>query len=247
MFATGTSASADLPPNGGHSLIGICHPDYPCEKAERLFDGEDVIRFGFLGTTFGTSCPCVEKLIEKKRPKVVRVHAVNGPCLRNKRCGRYEPFAGETIQSAEKKLKRGNKRLLRKVERAVQVVAPLIPNRGDVECYCSAVLETDFSQDVRRKLGLLCQKHLPHCRVVDNPTKLPCVPGMVCEVHGSTPRLTPPCIADIDGELNHNASAFFSRYRRCIAAFDWYPRYNCLQIPGPFIDPRRRQCRPLWN
>ena len=123
------------------SYLGLCQKSWPCEKSLSAFKGQSVIRTGWLERTFGSKCPCAERLLNDRRPKEIRVHLSNGPCLRNKRCGPYEVFYGETIATANRKVKAGDKKLLDKfVAVAKQLDGRLAKSKGELTCYVSPML-----------------------------------------------------------------------------------------------------------
>jgi hypothetical protein len=228
------------------SYLGMCHPKWPCEKSIQAFDGLPVIRFGWLEQTFGEQCPCVDKLLQDERPKEVRVHIANGPCLRNKRCGRYEVFAGETIGSAQRAIKATKPAIIRKYVRILdRLRSRLAKSRGALTCYVSPVLESDFDGRTRKILHSLTASYLPSCTLVDNPLRGNCIRGVVCERHGPNPGLTSPCIADLDGIDANEISVpkFLRNTKACDMSFVWSVGLNCNGHHGQtFIDPRKRDC-----
>jgi hypothetical protein len=210
------------------------------------FQGQQVIRVGWLEQTFGERCPCADKILQDQRPKEIRVHIANGPCLRNRRCGRYEIFYGQTIASANRRVVKGNKLLLGKFHKVLdRLAARLAASRGPLTCYVSAVLESDLNEKARSILYRLTANRLPDCVVVDNPLRGKCIRGAVCERHGQYPGLDRPCIADLDGEAGEKISRphFLERTRGCDLSFLWSPRMNCNGFDtSVFIDPRKRNC-----
>ncbi len=84
------------------SLLGVCHPEFNCKGVEELYKGQDKLILSWLENTFGTRCKCLEPLLNDARPKVIRAHLIQSPCMRNKRCGRYEALWGYTAASASR-------------------------------------------------------------------------------------------------------------------------------------------------
>lgn len=246
----GPVASMPAPANNlGMSYLGMCHPLWPCRESIQVFDGVPVVRFGWLARTFGDACPCVERLLSRdERPKQFRVHIANGPCLRNQRCGPYEIFAGETVASASRKIERRDRVLLGKFRATMQRTAQQIKAaRGPVECFVSPCLECDLSDDARRVLFTMAAEIFPSCRLVDSVFRPRCLKGLICERHGADAPLSPPCIADLDGEpaSQVDVRAFARRFRRCITAHCWTEKFNLLDFSRPgFQDPRRRTTPP---
>lgn len=228
------------------SYLALCQRSWSCDASIRAFDGQPVIRVGWLEQTFGSTCPCADRLLSDTRPKIVRVHLSNGPCLRNKRCGPYEVFSGETVASANRKVKRGDRVLLAKFERvAIRLKNRLAKARG-VTCYVSPMLESDLDERARAILRNITSSHLPGCRLVDSPHRRPCLKGSYCEGHGPSPSLRRPCISDLDGVSVEQVSVtnFLRATKQCDMQFIWARGFNCLKPSDvPFIDPRRRDCR----
>lgn len=228
------------------SYLGLCQKSWPCEKSIAAFKGQSVIRTGWLELTFGTKCPCAERLLNDPRRKEIRVHLSNGPCLRNKRCGPYEVFYGETIASANRKVKAGDKKLLDKfVAVAKQLDGRLSKSRGELTCYVSPMLESDLDGKARRILHNLTRSVLPGCSLVDNPHRRACLPNTVCEYHGAAPRVQSPCIADMDGAPAEETSVskFLRSTKRCDQSHIWGLGFNCnKELGGKFVDPRKRNC-----
>jgi hypothetical protein len=243
LITTCSSTSAQVP---AASYLAMCQKNWPCSASIEAFNELPVLRFGWLEKTFGDRCPCVDKLLQNERPKEVRVHIANGPCLRNQRCGRYELFAGHTIASAQRDIKRKKSRILPKYLRIVRrLQARLSKSRGPLTCYVSPVLESDFDGQTRAILHSATAPYLPGCTLVDNPLRGKCIRGAVCERHGPNPGLTPPCIADLDGIDASTISVpeYLRQTKACDMSFIWSLGLNCNSHHSQtFIDPRKRNC-----
>lgn len=229
----------------GLSYLGMCHRTWSCEASLKAFSGQPVIRVGWLEQTFGSSCPCAERVLKARRPKEIRVHLTNGACLRNRRCGRYETFYGETIASANRKVLRGDTRLLKRFEKVVLRFKERLSKGQRVTCWVSPMLESDLNGRARAVLHSITSHHLPECRLVDSPHGRSCLKGVTCERHGSAPRLRSPCVSDLDGVTVEEVSVrnYLRRTKGCDLRFIWSRGLNCLPPEGePFKDPRKRQC-----
>ena len=226
------------------SLLGMCHKDWDCDATVRLYDGQESIVAGWLENTFGSSCPCADRLLQDPRKKVVRVHLINSPCMRNKRCGRYEVLYKETAASASRKVKRGDKRFMSKFNQILQTFkSRLEQSVGEVECYVSPCLECDLYEESRRILADTVSAALPNCSIVDNPYRRKCLSSYTCEKHGENPRIPKPCIVDLDGTDGStiDLKKWVEQYKECTLTYYWEPWMNCNR--GEFIDPRRRNCK----
>lgn len=225
------------------SLLGICHKNWNCNATVKLYDGLEAIKLGWLENTFASNCKCVDRLLQDAREKIIRVHIANGPCMRNKRCGNYEIFAGYTIAKANREFSKGKgisvqrfkrtlNRLKGRLDRAVQ---PL-------QCYVSPCLECDLNGRARKVMADMVSAILPKCLVVDNPLRQKCLDGAICEKHGFNPELNAPCIVDSDGVDGStiDVNKFIEQYKQCDLTYYWEPWMNCIR--GKFIDPRKRNC-----
>lgn len=244
-----TITAVEAEPLRAHSPLGMCHPRWDCKASISLYRGQNPLILRWLELTFGTRCACVNRLLKDPRPKIVAVHLTNGPCLRNARCGRYEVFAGETISSADKKVRRGNRKLLRKFSRVLHRLRGRLDRAVNVSsCYVSPMLESDLSNRARGRLLALTAQRFPECQLVDNPHRKRCIPGTICEVHGDrVGRVRAPCIADLDG--NDGRDVDLKKWMRdtaqCRLQFYWELWMNCLpfDFARRFPDPRQRECR----
>lgn len=239
LLLLASTASAEM----GYSLIGACHADKNCEGLRSLWRGKEVMVFGWLETSFGVRCPCVQRLLASPKQKIIRVHVMNGPCLRNRRCGPYEPFAGHSVATADRAVRRG-RGVLARYEAALMRTAERVRAANNVAaCYVSPCLECDLSKRARVKLLKLAARVLPECALVDNPLRDSCLKNTVCEKHNLSPQVEAPCIVDLDGFDGRaiNPRAWAQVYNQCDLKFYWEPSFNCIN--GSFQDPRQRACR----
>lgn len=246
ILAIATTCSVVRADNAGLSYLAMCHPKWPCKTSLAAFKELPVIRTGWLEQTFGEECPCVDRLLRDKRDKIIRVHIANGPCLRNGRCGRYEIFSGFTIASANRDIKRAKSRIVARFTKVIsRLQERLAKSRGGLTCYVSPVLESDLDEQARTILHNLTASYLPSCTLVDNPLRGKCIRGTVCEKHGPNPRLSKPCIADLDGIDAQTISVpkFLRKTKACDMSLIWSVGLNCNGHHSPtFIDPRKRDC-----
>lgn len=227
----------------GASYLGMCHPKWDCAATMRTWHGMNKIVTGWLEQTFGEECKCVDRILKDKRDKIVRVHLLNSVCMRNRRCGKYEPLYGYNPASASRAILRGDKRLLEKYdELLVRLKTRLEKSRGVVQCYLSPCLECDLNDRARKILLNRAAAVLPYCTLVDNPLRAKCLKGYTCEKHGDRPVVTRPCIVDLDGTDGRqvNVKEFAKDYLACDIRYYWEPFMNCIK--GSFIDPRSRKC-----
>lgn len=228
----------------GPSYLGLCHPKFSCDAAIKSYDGQETIVAGWLENTFASDCKCADRLLQDARPKVVRVHIANGPCMRNKRCGKYEILYGQTAASASREFIRGRGESVVKFKRVLERLRIRLSKAvGPTTVYVSPCLECDLNGRARRVMGALVSSALPGCNLVDNPYRQSCLTGTTCEKHGTNPRLSAPCIMDLDGidGATIDVKKWVDKYRHCDLTYYWEPWMNCIR--GKFIDPRSRNCK----
>jgi hypothetical protein len=236
LFALISTAHAQAP-----SLLGICHPGFNCKGVQELYSGQDKIIISWLENTFGTECKCLEPLLNDARPKIIRVHLIQSPCMRNKRCGRYEALWGYTAASASRDAHRPRSRLRKRFVKILERFRKRIEGK-ELTCYVSPCLECDLNGRARRVLADIVSANLPMCNIVDNPYQQRCLPGYTCEKHGVNPGLSAPCIVDLDGIDGQlvDMKKWVAKYQHCDLSFYWELWMNCIR--GEFVDPRKRDC-----
>jgi hypothetical protein len=223
------------------SFLGLCHKDWNCDATVKLYDGQETIISGWIENTFNRSCPCADTLLNDPRKKIIRTHLIQSPCLRNKRCGRYEALWGYTVASASRAALKPKSRLRVRFARILETFRRRIEGK-DVTCYVSPCLECDLYEPSRRVLAGLVSDALPNCSLVDNPFRRRCLRGTICEKHGDKPRVSEPCIVDLDGTDGSTIDLpnWVARYKHCALSYYWEPWMNCIR--GEFVDPRKRNC-----
>lgn len=220
------------------SYLAMCHRQWNC--AATL--GEPVV--GWLENTFNKNCPCGDKFLAQPEPKTIRVHLSNSPCMRNKRCGRYEVLWGYTKASANRAIHIEGSRLNQRFNAVLERFKKrLEAANGAVQCYISPCLECDLNVRARRVLLNRVSAALPKCILVDNPHGSRCIKGTVCEGHGANPPSVDPCIIDMDGLDGSSVAVkeWVTKASRCVISYYWEPWMNCIR--GDFKDPRKRDCR----
>ena len=228
---------------GGVSYLGLCSSTWNCKDVLATWQNQPKIVTGWIENTFGATCNCADKILADPRPKVIRVHLTNSPCMRNKRCGRHEVLAGETAKIASAKILRRDPKLMRKFRKVLKRFKQRIKPAINLTCYVSPCLECDLYAPSRKVLLSLVSRRLPSCIFVDNPYKQRCLSGNVCEKHGADPKLSQPCIADLDGEDGRGVdlAAYKANTKDCLVRYYWAGWMNCI-APGAFVEPTERNC-----
>src|SRR5690349_15426443 len=87
---------ASAEPLVGQDMIGLLHEDFPAKKAAELWP--ENVPLSFLDWTFGTKLSNLKTILDTGKAPLLQVDFFNGPCIRNRRCGTYEPMAGMTVK-----------------------------------------------------------------------------------------------------------------------------------------------------
>jgi hypothetical protein len=252
LFITISSTWSYAEPIRGASYIGICNPSFPCEKAIR-----GIKALGYLADAFGHRCQCVQEFLKTPGPKYLRVHLANGTCFpeRGRRCGRKDVFYRESLKSAESKILRKDKRLMRVYEASILRTKRLL-GVADAETTIrySLALEAPFSNRARQRLLEIAKTHLPEEALVDSVLSQKCLRGLICERHGDSMRYSSGqrCISDTDGIplFEANLERLRGRSQSCEAIFYWTTGFNLLPYgyTGRFIYPYERKHWPYdWE
>jgi hypothetical protein len=235
---------------GGNNLcasyLGMCSKHWPCSKSLRVFQGLSEKRVGWLADgTFGTTCTCPKRFLALPGKKVIRVQLLNGTCFpeRGRRCGRRETFYAESIRSADRKLARGDKRLLARIDRALKATRAVVPyDLPDTIKLAGLCLECPLGANARLAILQRAKTILPDFVFVDSVLTQKCLPGLVCEKHGFSPRCNPAvqeCLADTDGDdfRTMDGDRFLLATTGFVMACLWSPSMNCLDESRSSFEP----------
>lgn len=237
IFLVPTKASA------APSLLGICHPKFNCKIVQELYKNKDSLTISWLENTFGNKCQCLTPLLNDARPKTIRAHLIQSPCMRNKRCGRYEALWGYNAASASRAAKNPKSRLRKRFAVILERFRQRIEGK-ELTCYVSPCLECDLHESARKELATLVSVALPSCNIVDNPYRQRCLSKYICEKHGVSPGLSAPCIIDLDGidGATIDIKKWVAKYQYCDLQLYWEPWMNCIANVKQFVDPQKRNC-----
>jgi hypothetical protein len=231
----------------GRAYYAIQSKRWPCGESLKAFNGVGVPRLSFLWNTFGTDTSCVERFLRRRGPKVLEIHLINEVCQRNNRCGPYEFLSRIGTATYRRQLDRGDSKLYTRIRRLSEKVRKVIlPFEGKgLHCIISPGLESNLPNKTARKLIDFVRPLFPKCDIAWNPLNGGPIEGTFHEMHGRAPAISPPCIANLDGEDMDivDVGLFLKMYRGCHSIFLWTDSYN-LNTSGRFIDPRGRKIVP---
>ena len=247
---------------GGLAAYAIQHKNWPCESMMRGYKDLPVLRLSILFNTFGTSFSCLNTWAADPRPKFLQTHLINEVCHRNKQCGKYEFLHGMSVSQYRSKLAARDEALLARMREYAQPMAQWYHEHPDVACSLTAGLESNIKKaEYQVAVDNLRPLFPSRCEFGWNPVNnnkfgTGTMEGMIHELHGSAPALSPRCIANFDGEdislkVRPRSPAFpvkelpsfLGSFASCDAAFLWIAEFNGRK-PGAFVDPRKRTTWP---
>lgn len=217
-----------------------------CDQVVRAVESGQVNCLGYLYGTFDDNGACLKKLANTGKVSTLRVHLLNGPGLRNRALGSYEPHRRFDIKSFSAAVERGDPAATRDLIARARDVEEA--TRGKIsKCFISGVLEHDLSNKAAQKVVDLLRIHAPSCRVVNNPlsSSAAVLPNTVHELHGEKPGLKGSCIVSLDGKRASSVDigAYLRRFAHCEQVHIWDQELNC-RTEGKFVDPRKRTACP---
>jgi hypothetical protein len=237
----------------GRGPYALLDPKFNCSAFTSSVQGVTSYSMSVLWLTFGTDTTCLQSLLNTNAISLFELHLINGPCIRDKRCGTYEPFYGYTIKSLEDAVKKKDATVQaifqNTAQQASQAILPLLPST--TACYINPVLETNLSRESSVTVQEWVRPYFNNrCKFVWNPVGpnpgAPIEGASVSEGHGLTPTFVDNnCIANTDGQMYSTVSdwkAYFAKYSNCVAAMAWTFNDNCMVPNQGFVDPRQRTC-----
>lgn len=237
-------------PSPGLSYYAMMHKGWDCESSLLALSKEEAPAISILWGTFGEEGGCLKRFLSDPRPKTLEVHLVNEVCQRNSRCGPYEFLRGMSVSDYEKKLLARDEKLLRRFRDLSGSVADFLHKNtagGPLTCYISPGLESNISRKAARVLFEIVGAHFPQCKKVWNPLNsspyAKPFDGHVFEQHGNKPRVSPPCIVNLDGidVGSVDPERYINKYKQCDLVFLWGFGFNGNKEGGQWQDPRERE------
>jgi len=243
----------------GVGYYAMLHKDWPCKNSLSILPQNPHI--SVLWNTFGKDTKCLSQFLSRAGGKTLQIHTVNEVCQRNKRCGDYEFLSNLSVSDYNNKLIKRNEKLLNRLRKYhLEILSFLDRNlTPDTQCIISPGLESNLSYPAARVLIDEATKMFsPRCQISWNPLRGGPIPNTIHELHGENPRLSPPCIANLDGVdidfkgrpailpqsiWQDDLKFFIKDYSKCVSPFLWIAEFNGIGRGG-FIDPRQRKNFP---
>lgn len=196
------SDSVQAQDNRGVSALGMCSPRYDYANMMTSFKYASVIRTKFLDNTFNPNgCKNLELLMREPKPLDMMSVILNGPGLRNGRLEKHEIHFGHSVSSLNRAVLNKEPKFMAKFDSRLNKIAAILNTRtGALTHRVNVCLECDLSQPARRILMERAKLVFPTAIYIDNPMQGACIPGLICEKHGSTANPPKPKSVDLDGE-----------------------------------------------
>jgi hypothetical protein len=228
----------------GFDLLALQKPGFPVQAAAETLPMGAAI--GNLDVTFGGSLENVERLLATERVSHWRVHFFNGPGLRNRQLGSYEPHYGHTIFTFDKLWRRGGGKLSLHLRERAKAYCDLFENYPAVTLEMSPTLEHNLSIKAFSYQVRAVKRGCARARIVNNPSRgVKTTKKYKVEIHSFTNKIPKgACNASFDGNFSADFLRFIANFRSCEVVYYWKPSYNCRLFPGAFIDPRERTSCP---
>jgi len=243
--------------NLGLAYYAIQHKDWPCARSLEVFKDLSNPRLSFLWRTFGDDLNCVERFLQLPTTKTLHVHLVNETCQRDSSCGKYEFVHGLSIDQYRETIIGGRANIHARLSDYLKPLQTLLQRyREGLTCSISPGLESNLSPAAAKIIIARIRPIFPHCSVVWNPVGnnrfgIAPISGTTLELHGSEPKLSPPCIAGLDGQdialpmrsallrnfIDHRRlPQYFERMKQCSANYLWISEFSGIaneQMPDP--------------
>ena len=186
----------------GVSAFAMMSNRFPCEDYLRLFRASEVAFASVLIGTFGTNQRCLRKFVRLKKRKVVQLHVSNEAGRRNGRLLSGELHPQYTISQYGKAWEGLSPKTINSLLLRAEPFASFTSKYPEVEWLISDGLESNDSIEAAKNRIKVLRTIFPH-KIVHAPLharrKWKETGADYIELHGVNPRLTKPCIANLDG------------------------------------------------
>jgi len=204
--------------------------------------------FGVLDCTFSCDTTKTESVLSQVSTKYLRIHEINGPCIRNGNCGKYEIGYGYNKTSWDIAVSKKTPKIIAYVKKRTQVWLGISQHYPQTTFIISPELEHDLSKKSWRVLADTVKSVWPNVLLSNSPDGGLAVErylGAWLEGHGATPNLNSDIVSTDGQSISYmNIEAFKRRTINAQLVFSWEVNDNCRLTGGNFIDPRKRPWCP---
>jgi len=225
----------------GHDFLALQSKSFNYSSFPKYIKKHSAI--GFLDYTFGTEITPVRYMLDSGKFDYVRIHLINGSCIRFRNCGKYYPFGRYTRTTFNKAAYKLEKPIKAFLSDRTSLYCPLISSYPSTQFFFSPVLEHNLTTNAFKSTARLIRKVCPSAIVVNNPMgHLPIKPYLY-EQHGQLSKYDNVTILSMDGFEKESLPKDYMH--KAPIVFRWTRKYNCAN--DKFIDPRKRTSCPHIN
>lgn len=230
-------------------ILQMCTAKADCGTIARTYQGMNRINAGWMYLTSNPDgCKCSRTILKDPRPKRIRVDICNSTCFpeRGRKCERHECFAGMTAKTASAAIMKNDPATFKRIDRSISMaVSDRLAAEGPIEYAIKPCLECTLTRQARTKLNEYVKAKtatLPGTLYVDNPEGDSCLPGYLCEKHG-TPSGGSNIISDNDGK-DYDTIDQWSYFRKNMSSWltlAWKACNNGLKKGDGYSPPVNRK------
>ena len=226
-------------PTIGHDFLALQSPHFKYKKIERAIQYPSAL--GMLDFTFGYSLAPVRYLLDSGKFKYLRVHLINGSCIRLRNCGSYYPSFAASIDRFSAAIRKKDINLYDFVRFRTEEYCQIAKDYPATQVLISPVLEHNLNRQNFITLAKWIDAACPGVAIVNNGMTPIKIRNYLKEVHGSITSKAHIISMDGFGYESYLPADVFEAPHNIV--FIWDSHYNCRD-PGPFIDPRERTSCP---
>lgn len=229
----------------GHDVLGLQSKSFSSSALKKF--SKYTYPLGILDYTFDSSLAPIRHALDYGNVTILRVHLINGSCIRRRTCGKYYPFRLYGKDSFNAAVLRDSEHIRTYIRRRVKAYCQLLALYPNTKLLLSPVLEHNLSRFAWIKLATQVHQYCPTARLVNNPefffvaNKF----GAWDEYHGLSKIPKHAEIVSMDGfdAKSVDINAWLKTSNHVKLRFMWEAGYNCLltsALSFKFIDPRDR-------
>ncbi len=206
------SGGLTLAQERGAALFAMNATQFPCEQALKIFEpGGKITSLAVLWGTFGSDTRCLVKWAEMMRAQgvkhVLQIHVSNETCRRanGRKCSNDELYPKLSVSRLNKALAKRDAQVIKELADRIKEIKSFTDTleSENLELIMSTGLEDNYSVAAYPVVLETVRSNWPH-KVVRNPVGAlrdkSRLNADYLEIHGATPNLSAPCIANLDGE-----------------------------------------------
>lgn len=229
----------------GHDILGLQSKHFSAKEATKAFHSSTAL--GILDYTFNPGLTNIIRILDTGRISVLRVHLINGSCIRRNTCGKYYRFRFYTKKTFNKAVLSNSPTVRHYLRWRTKIYCKLLTIYPHLKLLLSPAIEHNLSRAAWLKAAQIIKNTCQVARLVNNPEFFfnANAFGAWDEYHGTENIPATAKIVSTDGfDIKEiNKKYFLSRTKKVRVRLAWEAGYNCLSsssLTVKFIDPRDR-------